>query len=482
MENKYITTSIPYVNGQPHLGHALEFIEADVLARFWKSRLNDKSVFLQTGSDENSLKNVRAAEEAGEEINTFISRHAEEFKKLSEAVNGDFDSFIRTRDEKHIKGAQKLWSMCKPEDIYKKRYSGHYCVGCEAFYSEDEIEDGKCPTHLKEVEKVEEENYFFALSSYQKELESLIENDEIRILPRNRKNEMLSFIRQGLQDFSISRSESRAKGWGVEVPGDESQIMYVWFDALSNYITGLDFIDNGENFVNFWESDKAEKIHIVGKDILRFHAIYWPAMLLSAGLKVPNTIFVHGFFTVESQKMSKSLGNVIHPNDFIEKVGVDALRYYLLREMPYSDDGDISEDRLKVRYQELANQWGNLASRVSAMAVSYFDGELDDMVIDFSKDDERLLELIKDFKLKEYIDYIFSKISEVNEKIENEAPFKVVKENPEKAKKTLSELRSSILWIAEVLKPIMPESSEKIINTYSGKIEKLSPLFPRLED
>lgn len=482
MENKYITTSIPYVNGQPHLGHALEFIEADVLARFWKSRLNEESVFLQTGSDENSLKNVRAAEEVGEEINSFISRHAEEFKNLSEAVNGDFDSFIRTRDEKHIKGAQKLWSMCKPEDIYKKRYSGHYCVGCEAFYNEDEIEDGKCPTHLKEVEKVEEENYFFALSNYQKELESLIENDEIRILPKNRKNEMLSFIRQGLQDFSISRSESRAKGWGVEVPSDESQIMYVWFDALSNYITGLDFIDNGENFVKFWESDKVERIHIVGKDILRFHAIYWPAMLLSAGLKVPNTIFVHGFFTVESKKMSKSLGNVIHPNDFIEKVGVDALRYYLLREMPYSDDGDISEGRLKVRYQELANQWGNLASRVSAMAVSYFDGDLDDIVIDFSKEDERLLELMKDFKLKEYIDYIFSRIAEMNEKIENEAPFKVVKENPDKAKKTLSELRNSILWVAEMLKPIMPESSARIIDTYSGKIEKLSPLFPRLED
>lgn len=482
MSNKYITTSIPYVNGAPHMGHALEFTEADVLKRYWASKLGQDQVFSQTGSDENSLKNVRAAELAGENIDDYVSRHASKFKELSHNLNTDFNNFIRTRDSEHIFGAQKIWQLCKSEDIYKKEYIGNYCVGCEAFYSHEECPDNICPTHNQELERVEESNYFFALSKYQDQLLDLIESDQIRILPKNRKNEMISFIKSGLEDFSISRSFTRAKGWGVEVPNDPEQIMYVWFDALSNYITGLNFATDDQDFHKFWQSDDSEKIHIVGKDILRFHAIYWPAMLLSAGLKVPNTIFVHGFFTVDGQKMSKSLGNVIDPNELIDKYGSDALKLYLLREMPYSSDGDLSEDRMKVRYQEIANQWGNLASRVSAMSSNYFEGDLDEIATDNTVRDAELDDLMNQFKIKEYIDRVFHFISLANEKIEQEAPFKAIKEDPEIAKKTLSELKSEILWLAHKLQPIMPISSDIIIRTYTGKVEKIKPLFPRIDD
>jgi methionyl-tRNA synthetase len=481
MENKYFSTAIPYVNGQPHLGHALEFIQVDALARFWRQKNNDASVFSLTGTDENSLKNVRAAEEAGEEISHFVERHSDKFKQLATSLNCEFNNFIRTRDQKHLDGARKLWSKCNPDDIYKQQYSGLYCVGCEAFYSEDESDNGKCKIHKKQLEEVNEENYFFKLSNYQDELYKLISEDEIKIVPESRKNEMLSFINGGLQDFSISRSSERAKNWGVTVPNDDNQIMYVWFDALSNYITGLDYANEGNDFKKFWQLESAERTHVIGKDILRFHAIYWPAMLLSAKENLPTNIFVHGFFTMNGEKMSKSLGNVIAPDEIISKIGIDATRYYLLREMPYADDGDISIERLKVRYNELANQWGNLASRVSAMSVNYFEGQLDTIDVDSSRE-ERLQNLLENYQIKDYIDQIFTYIGQANELVEKEAPFKTVKVDPDSAKLTLSKLASEIRWLAKMLSPIMPESSQKIIEAFSNYITKLAPLFPRLDD
>ncbi|OGZ02618.1 MAG: methionine--tRNA ligase, partial [Candidatus Liptonbacteria bacterium RIFOXYB1_FULL_36_10] len=327
MERKtvFISTAIPYVNAKPHIGFALELVEADVFARF--KRVNNNDVFLLTGTDENSLKNVQTAEELNIPTAEFVEKNAKFFQKLAVDLNISNDGFIRTSiEEKHKKGAEKLWSSCRPEDIYKKQYKGFYCVGCEEFKTAKDLENGKCPEHPnREVEIVEEENYFFKLSNYQNKLKEIIETGKMEIIPETRKNEMLSFINSGLEDFSISRSNERAKKWGIKVPQDEEQTIYVWFDALSNYITALDYTSAGEKFKKYWE-EGSEIIHVIGKGINRFHTIYWPAMLLSAGVRIPTKIFIHGYITSAGQKMSKSLGNVVDPFELIEKYGADALR------------------------------------------------------------------------------------------------------------------------------------------------------------
>ncbi len=407
MNHYYVTTSIPYVNAEPHVGFALELIQADFLARYHRTKLGEHQVFALTGSDENSLKNVQAAEKAGEPVAAFVENLAEEFKKLQDTLGLSYNDFIRTREDRHMKGAQKLWSACKPEDIYTKSYRGLYCVGCESFYTEKDCPDGTCPTHKKELDVIEEENYFFALSHYEDQLIELIESDKLKIYPETRKNEVISFMRGGLEDFSISRSQERAKHWGVPVPGDESQVMYVWFDALSNYLTGLGYATDDETFKTFW-SEQSDRVHVIGKDITRFHCVYWPAMLLSAGLPLPTEVFVHGFFTIEGEKMSKSIGNVIHPKTLVERFGVDAVRYFMLREMPYASDGDLSIERVELRYTELANQLGNLVGRVAAMGDKYFEGELDKGIW---QDGEALAveadALIKEYKFKAYLVFIF---------------------------------------------------------------------------
>src|SRR3989344_1095214 len=310
MMNKYfISTAIPYVNSDPHIGFALELIQGDVLARY--RRLMGDEVFFVNGTDENALKNAQAAEKAGVDVSKFVEQHAEKFKKLSEVLNISNNDFIRTTEERHVKGAQKLWKACKPEDIYKKAYKGLYCVGCEEFKTQKDLIEGVCLEHRTKPEEVEEQNYFFKLSKYEKELLRLIESNEIKITPSSRKNETLEFIRGGLEDFSISRSRERAKNWGIPVPGDDSQIQYVWFDALTNYINalgyGISLVGEDARFKEFWEN--GQTAHLVGKGITRFHAIYWPAMLLSAGLALPKEIFVHGYVTVDGEKISKSIGN-----------------------------------------------------------------------------------------------------------------------------------------------------------------------------
>jgi len=475
----FITAAIPYVNGEPHIGHALEFVQVDAIARYERMMRGAENVYQTTGSDENSLKNVRAAEAANEDVEKFVAEKSEGFKTLFPLLNLSFNDFIRTRENRHIEGAQKLWSACKPEDIYKKSYKGLYCVGCEAFYTEEECPDGNCPTHKKTLEVVEEENYFFKLSNYQSQLEELIESDALKIRPISRKNEMLGFIKQGLLDFSISRSFERAKGFGVSVPNDESQVMYVWFDALSNYINVLGYAENDELFKKFW-LDSEHRTHITGKDIARFHAIYWPAMLLSAGLPTPTDLYVHGFFTIEGEKMSKSLGNVIPPAELVNDFGVDAMRYFFLREMPYASDGDVSKDRLESRYGELANQLGNLVSRVAAMSQSYFDGELQKVELNFDDKKKLLDNAMQEFDFKRYLDIVFDIAGDANEMIDKKAPFKLVKVDEDGAKQVLAELAEMIRFIAWALLPIMPETAQKILSQYNAeKIEKGEALFPR---
>ncbi len=477
MNRFYITTAIPYVNASPHVGFAMELIQADVVARYWRAKLGD-DVYALRGTDENSLKNVRAAEEAGEDVEKFVAKHAEEYRGLQELLDLSYDDFIRTREDRHIKGSQKLWSSCKPEDIYKKKYKGLYCVGCEVFYTEKEVPDGICPEHKKPLEEVEEENYFFKLSNYQDQLEKLIESDEIKIIPKSRKNETLSFIRGGLEDFSISRSQERAKHWGVNVPEDDSQVMYVWFDALSNYITALDYANGGKLYKKFW-AENENRVHVIGKGILRFHAIYWPAMLLSAGVRVPSEIFVHDYITVEGEKMSKSLGNVIGPKELVDEFGSDAVRYYFLREIPSRGDGDYSKLRMEERYSELANQLGNLVSRVATMAVKNFKGKLDDVDRDWSKEEKELKGFIKEYDFKRYVDRVFDVVSEANEIIDKKAPFKLVKEDEAAAKQVLSGLADMIRFVGKSLEPIIPNTSEEILRRYGKVIEVGESLFPR---
>lgn len=480
MKSLYITTAIPYVNADPHIGFALELIQTDTAARYWRGKIGPDDVRFVTGSDENSLKNVRAAEKAGEEVGAFVERHAQKFAGLKTLLDVDYNDFIRTREARHMSGAQKLWSACKPEDIYKKSYKGLYCVGCEQFYTETECPDGICPDHKTELETIEEENYFFKLSNYQEELERLIETDEIKIVPESRKNETLSFIRSGLEDFSISRSQERAKHWGVPVPGDESQVMYVWFDALSNYINALDYAEDGKLYEKFWNSDDVRRVHVIGKGILRFHAIYWPAMLLSAGVKLPHEIFVHGYITSEGEKMSKSLGNVKSPQELVDEYGVDAVRYYLLREIPSHGDGDLSKKRIEERYAELANQLGNLVSRVAAMSNKYFNGKLSRVDLDWDVAMNQLDTAMKDYDFKRYTDIVFEVVSNANEMTDKEAPFKLVKTDPDRAKQVLSELAEMIRFIGKSLLPIMPATAQEILHRYEGDVVKTGdPLFPR---
>ena len=464
----YLTTAIPYVNAAPHLGHALEFVQTDVLGRY--QRLKGKEVGLVTGSDENSLKNVHAAEKLGITTAELCKNNAAMFKKLADEICLSYTSFQRTSDkEKHWPGIHQLWNLCK-KDIYKKKYKGLYCVGCECFYDEEELPDGVCPEHRTKPELIEEENYFFKLSEYQDKLVELIEKDELKILPETRKNEVLSFIKGGLNDFSISRSITRAKGWGVPVPDDPEQIMYVWFDALGTYLTGIGYGTDEKEFEKYWPAD----IHVIGKGILRFHAIYWPAILLSAGLKLPKSVFVHGYITVEGQKMSKTLGNIIDPFHMIDKYGVDPLRYCLLSEVPTFDDGDFSERNLiEKNNNELIANLGNLVNRTMVFIANNFDGKIPEAK-DISKEDMQFLEeqkkVIKEIEgeldkdnIREGVNIIVGKFAKnANRYFQDNKPWELVKTDKERAGTVLNFLANQVKDIAILIHPYLPNSSGDI--------------------
>ncbi|MDO8601832.1 MAG: methionine--tRNA ligase [bacterium] len=366
----YLTAAIPYVNAKPHMGHALEFVQGDVLARWHRQKGDD--TFYVSGADENSLKIVQAAEKESITPKQLADKYAEAFQNLLKSFNISLDKFQRSGSEENAKSAQELWEKCSASgDIYKKSYRGLYCVGCEAFYTRDELNaKGECLNHPgKPVDEVEEENYFFRLTKYKDQLKKIIESDEYAIISEKRKHEALGMFTDKFEDFSISRSIKRARGWGVPVPGDESQIMYVWFDALNVYRSAVaDGLAGRSLGEGWWPAD----LHIIGKDLIRFHAIYWPAILLSAKLPLPKKLFVHGFITINGQKMSKSIGNVIDPMELVSKYGVEPVRYYLLREIPTDDDGDFTEEKFRLRFNaDLANGLGNFASRVLTLAQKF---------------------------------------------------------------------------------------------------------------
>jgi len=472
MSKFYITTAIPYVNAAPHLGFALEAVQADAVARY--HRLLGSNVFFASGTDENSLKNVQAAEAEDTPVKELVDKYASRFQDLKQTLNLTYDVFNRTANEHHIKGAQKFWNSCKKEDIYKKSYSGLYCVGCEEFYTEEELIEGHCPEHPNIIpDQVSEENYFFKLTNYQKQIEELIETDKLKIVPDTRKNEVLSFIKQGLKDFSISRSVERAKGWGVPIPDDPSQVMFVWFDALTTYLTALGYGTDEELFNKYWDKD-TKKIHVIGKGIIRFHSVYWIAMLLSAGLPLPNIEFVHGYITVNGQKISKSLGNVIDPFVIVKKYGTDATRFYLLKEIPAYADGDFSEDRFKEVYNaDLANGLGNLVSRVAKLCEqNNVEATLGSNV--WCTDLEKFM---GEFKFNEALSVIWKLISEADKKINQEKPWEL---SGDKLKAVLEDLVKRIQAIVYNLRPFLPETAEKISKQFSGQIKSDKPLFPRI--
>jgi methionyl-tRNA synthetase len=373
----YITTAIPYVNGDPHIGFALECVQADVLARH--RRLRGDEVRFLSGTDDNSLKNVEAALAAGLPLSEFVNAKAARFASLRDSLSLSYDDFIRTSvDPRHHVGVERLWRACAAAgDLYERDYEGLYCVGCEAFVSPEDLADGLCPEHREPPEHVAERNWFFRLSRFEDELRLLIESGRLRVEPEHRRNEALSFIDSGLADFSVSRSRERAHGWGIPVPDDASQVIYVWFDALANYITALDYGTNGESYATWWK-DASERVHVIDKGIVRFHAVYWPAILLSAGEPVPTTIFVHDYITADGQKLSKSRGTNADPAALVDRYGIDALRWWFLRDVPRSGDADFREEQLAVRANELADELGNLVNRTIALVNRFRRGTVDE--------------------------------------------------------------------------------------------------------
>lgn len=470
----YITTAIPYVNARPHVGHALEFVQGDAIARY--QALLGYTVRLLSGGDENALKNVQAAEAAGKPVQTFIDDNTKSFEELAKKLNVQFSIFQKGSDPVHHASSQKLWELCLANgDIYKKSYEGLYCIGCEAFYTADDLnENGECFEHPgKPLQKVKEENYFFKLSKYQDEIVRRLEDREINVVPDFRKNEVLSFVRQGLQDISISRSNERARNWGVPVPNDPSQRMYVWFDALNIYQSGIGFGWDDAQYKEWWPAD----VHVIGKGISRFHAVYWPAFLLSAKLALPKTIFVHGYFTVNGQKMSKTLGNVIDPVELIEKYGTDSLRYYFLREIPAFSDGDFSESRFKELYNaDLANGLGNLIARVAKLAEGSHYPPSSIIYDTIAKPEYD--KAMKEFRFHDALKYIWEEIKKQDAYINEKSPWKLKGGEREAV---LSPIILKIRELALLLQPFLPNIAGKIKKQFEGTaIISQAPLFPRL--
>jgi len=466
----YITTTLPYVNAKPHIGFAMELIRADVLARFHKS-LGEKIVF-NTGTDEHGQKIYQNALNAKKDPQAYCDFYAAQFADLKKALNISNTNFIRTTDKDHIKSAQAFWKKVAANgDIYKAKYQTNYCVGCELEKTDSELVDGRCPIHPnRQLEKIEEENYFFKFSKYQKPLLDFYEKNPDFLLPEFRYREIKNFVRSGLKDFSISRLRSKMP-WGIPVPNDPQQVMYVWFDALVNYISTLGWPENEKNFNNFWPG-----VQIGGKDNLRQQSAMWQAMLMSAGLPNSKKIYIEGFITANGQKMSKSLGNVIDPFILVKKFGTDPVRYYLLREVPSFEDGNYSQKRmLEIYNSDLANELGNLVSRLTNLA------EKDNLTIIPHQINEinstKTIQLFNNFQFSLILEEIWNQIKQLNKQINDFSPWN---KKPEERKEFLLQCFKTLESITYQLQAFLPETAEKIVKSTQGKIKKLLPLFPRL--
>lgn len=474
MAKYYVTTPIYYANAAPHAGHAYATVLADILARF--HRLQNDKVFFLTGTADHGQKIEKKAAEENVTPQELTDKNVATFKDLYNKLEISNDFFIRNSDkENHWPGARALWEkLVASGDIYKGTYEGLYCVGQEAFVTEKELDkDGLCPDHAQPPEKVTEENYFFRLSKYADQLRDIIANDVIKIYPENRKNELLAFIDNDLKDVSFSRPKEKV-GWAIPVPGDATQNMYVWCEELSNYLSAIGYGRDEDEFKRLWPAD----VHIVGKDILRFHAIFWPAMLLSAGLELPKSILATGLIISGGRKMSKTIGNVIDPQDLIAKYGTDAVRYYFARHISPFSDGDLTIEGFEEAYTgNLVNGVGNLASRVMKLAETHLSEPVSVSHTPFPKE---YIEAFENFEFNRAADFVWGRVQELDERIAEDEPFKVIKDDEEKGKEMITKLAVDLYAVAELMAPLLPETSEKIKEAILQN-KKPENLFPRLE-
>jgi len=460
----FVTTPIYYINDLPHIGHAYATFAADILARYHRS-VGDQTFFL-TGTDENSQKTVFAAQTAGKEIKVYTDELARRWQETWQKLGISNDDFIRTTEPRHAKVVKEIFEKIDQKgDLYKSKYEGLYCVGHEAFLKPDDLdENGLCPDHKTKPEQISEANYFFRLSKYQPALLQHFKNNPSFVEPKERYNEILNFIKGGLQDISVTRETQK---WGIPSPVDPNQVVYVWFDALINYISA----DSSR-----WPAD----VHIIGKDILRFHAVIWPAMLLSAGYPLPKKIFAHGFFTIDGVKISKSLGNAIDPLAISEKYGVDALRYYLFKEIPFGNDGDFSFKRLEEVYNaDLANGLGNLVARVAKLC------EIAGLVLKPKKTkpvfDAAYKKALEELRFQDALNLIWSKITNIDRQIDQSRPWELIKKDTQQAEVVLTSFVEQIRAVQILLIPFLPETAKKIAEQFVGpKIKSAKPLFPRI--
>jgi methionyl-tRNA synthetase len=478
----YLTTTLPYVNAEPHIGFALEIVQADAIARY--QQLLGKEVFFNFGTDEHGLKIYRKALEAKKGPQEYVDEYAVKFDSLKNALNLSYNNFIRTTDKHHINAAQELWNICvKNNYIEKGIYKAKYCVGCELEKQDSELTDGKCPLHPdQELQQIEEENYFFKFSRFQKPLLKLYRDDPGFVVPDHRLKEIANFVQTGLQDFSVSRLKEKMP-WGIPVPGDDKHVMYVWFDALTNYISALGWPENKEKFRKFWGTkENPNAVQVAGKDNLRQQAAMWQAMLMAADLPPSKQILIHGFITVGGQKISKSLGNVINPITYTKKYGTDALRYYLLAKISPFEDSDFTKESFEQVYQaDLANGLGNLVARVAKLC-ERINFSLNSHPPEF---DKHYVKYLENYEFNKCSDLIWGWIGKLDQAINKAEPWKFNVENSVEAEKLAEFLSNSsveILKISHHLKPFLPETAEKIEAQFLGpSIKAAEPLFPRLK-
>lgn len=477
MDNRYyVTTSIPYVNGEPHLGHAMEFVMADVLARYARS-LPDTEVLFSTGTDEHGGKIAEKAAELGITPKALSDQMSQKFRDLIAALGVKPDRFIRTTDEGHEQRSQLIWKALA-SDIYKNKYVGWYCTGDEEFFTETVVKEnnGICPDHNRAYEKIEEENYFFRLSKYTEQIRTAIQSSSFVVVPDSRKNEIMALLNGGLEDISISRPKDKID-WGIPVPGDKTQVMYVWFEALLNYITVLGYPEHSD-FKKFWPAD----VQVIGKGILRFHAAIFPGILLALGLPLAKQLYVHGYVTVDSKKMSKSLGNSVSPNEIITKYGADTFRYYFLRHVPSYDDGDFNWEAIDAAYNnELANELGNAVQRTAVMIHKYQEGIIGD-VPEGGHDAGAYREAIAECRFDRALDTVWEHVRGLNQYIDLQKPWQIAKDgDTEHLRDVLAKQVRDLLQIAELLEPFLPETADKIQKLFAnGLVQPLEgTLFPK---
>lgn len=471
MNKFYVTTAIDYVNDTIHLGHAFQKIAADVLARYYRITIGKDNVFFLTGTDEYGQKAEKAAKLQNISPAEFVKKISDSDQKEQDSLNISYDRFIRTSDADHAEVVKEIWNRVqKNGDIYSGQYQGSYCEGCEAYYTKEDLIEGKCPVHpTLEIKLIKEENYFFKWSKYKDFLIDHIKNNPDYIFPKHRANEMLEFAKN-IKDIPVSRGNFT---WGIPVPNDPKQVIYVWFDALINYLTGVGFLKNKDLFNKFWPAD----VHILGKDNLRWHSLLWPAMLKSAGIELPKTILVNGFLNINGQKISKSIGNIIRPSEWVNKFGADAVRYYLLRYANITEDSDISEEKILQAYNsDLANGLGNLVARVAKLCEKNNIGtKINDEGLMINDEIKKTLE---GYKFNEALTFIWNQIADENKKVNETKPWEL---SEDKAKPILENLVKKILIISQNLKPFLPETAKKIEEQFGGeKIVAQKPLFPRI--